>query len=568
MRRRLKALCCSTLFRRLASCAALILICSSAPAQNLFVSAAELNSSGFAVGGKIDEITPEGVQSTFASGLDALGRLAFDSAGNLFVGDFNDGSPGSGSILKFTPDGIRSTFALGLNGPYGLAFDKAGNLFVADYGGNILKFSPDGIRSTFALGLNRPYGLSFDQAGNLFVADGSAIYKYTPEGVRSTFASGLFDPLALAFDSRGNLFVADGGYDGYDWPPVLGAALYKFTPSGLRSTVAWEGDYVWKNGVGRFVWGPNPVIPGSLAIDSTDNLFVADSLSGNVLKFTPSGVRSVFASGLLGSLAVQPTHPAAPTLVNISARGSVQMGDNALIGGFIVTGSNPQPVIARGLGPSLSRFGVSDALQDPVLELHHGTSILNLNDDWQTAAASAQVPMNYRPADARESAFMTTLTRGAYITVLSGKNGATGNGLLEVYSTTSGLSNVSTRGFVGTGDDVLIGGFSSRGGNGSLQVIIRALGPTLTQFGINAALADPTLTLVNSNGSVIASNDNWKNTQQNVIQASGFAPPNDLESAIFATLTNGNYTAIVAGKNDGTGVGLLEVYKVAVAVNQ
>ena len=163
---------------------------------------------------------------------------------------------------------------------------------------------------------------------------------------------------------------------------------------------------------------------------------------------------------------------------------------------------------------------------------------------------------------------MATLTPGAYITVLSGKNGTTGNGLLEVYSTLSGLSNVSTRGFVGTGDDVLIGGFSSRGGNGSLQVIIRALGPTLTQFGINAALADPTLTLVNSNGSVIASNDNWKNTQQNVIQASGFAPPNDLESAIFAALPNGNYTAILAGKNGETGVGLLDVYKVSVATNK
>jgi len=532
------------------------------------VSAAELNSSGFAVGGKIVEITPEGVQSTFASGLDALGGLAFDSAGNLFVGDFNDGSPGRGSILKFTPDGIRSTFALGLNGPYGLAFDKAGNLFVADYGGNIVKTSPDGIRSTFALGLNRPYGLAFDQAGNLFVADGNAIYKYTPEGVRNTFASGLFDPLALAFDSRGNLFVADGGYDGYDWPPVLGAALYKFTPSGLRSTVAWEGDYVWKNGVGRFVWGPNPVIPGSLAIDSTDNLFVADSLSGNVLKFTPSGVRSTFASGVRGYLAVQPTHPAAPTLVNISARGSVETGENVLIGGFIVSGSDSKQVIIRGLGPTLSSFGVSDALQDPTLELHNSTSMMSFNDDWPSAATAAQVPMNYRPANIRESAFMTTLPPGAYTTVLSGKNGTTGNGLLEVYSTLSGLSNVSTRGFVGTGDHVLIGGFMSSGGNGSLQVIIRALGPTLTQFGVNGALADPTLALVNSNGSVIASNDNWKNTQREVIQITGFAPPNDLESAIFATLPNGNYTAILAGKNGETGVGLLDVYKVSVATNK
>ena len=157
---------------------------------------------------------------------------------------------------------------------------------------------------------------------------------------------------------------------------------------------------------------------------------------------------------------------------------------------------------------------------------------------------------------------MTTLPPGAYTTVLSGKNATTGNGLLEVYSSVSGLSNVSIRGFVGTGDHVLIDGFSSSGGTGSIQLVIRALGPTLTQFGVNGALADPTLLLVNSNGTLIASNDNWKNTQQSAIQATGFAPPNDLESAIFATLPNGNYTAIVAGKNGGTGVALLEVYKV------
>ena len=111
-------------------------------------------------------------------------------------------------------------------------------------------------------------------------------------------------------------------------------------------------------------------------------------------------------------------------------------------------------------------------------------------------------------------------------------------------------------------------GFSSSGGNGSIQVIIRALGPTLTQFGVNGALTDPTLALIDGNGNIVASSDNWKNTQQSTIQATGFAPPNDLESAILVTLPNGNYTAIVSGKNGTTGVGLLEVYKVALAASQ
>ena len=115
---------------------------------------------------------------------------------------------------------------------------------------------------------------------------------------------------------------------------------------------------------------------------------------------------------------------------------------------------------------------------------------------------------------------------------------------------------------------MLIGGFSSRGGNGSIQLIIRALGPTLTQFGVSGALADPTLSLIDGNGNVVGFNDNWKNTQKTAIQNTGFAPPNDLESAILTTLTNGNYTAIVSGKNGATGVGLLEIYKVAIATNK
>ncbi len=266
-------------------CLAVIsLICSSASAQNLFVSDFDFQGNY----GIIDEFTPNGVRSTFASGLNDPAGLAFDQAGNLFVA-----VAGSGAIYKFAPAGVRTIFASGLLLPdrVGLAFDSAGNLFVAaDV--TIYKFTPTGARTTFATVQNGANGLAFDPAGNLFVAAGvfellnpntGLVYKFTPTGVRTTFASGLNYPFALAFDSRGNLFVADGGYDGFDFP-VLGAAVYKFTPSGLRSTVASENDQV-------------SVIPYGLAIDSADNLFVADQVSGNILKFTPGGVRSVFAPG-------------------------------------------------------------------------------------------------------------------------------------------------------------------------------------------------------------------------------------------------------------------------------
>src|SRR5205823_3012328 len=173
---------------------------------------------------------------------------------------------------------------------------------------------------------------------------------------------------------------------------------------------------------------------------------------GNIYKFTPSGVRSTFATGVSGFLAFQPTQTPTPrvggtaTLANISTRGSVKTGDNVLIAGFMVSGSDSKQVIIRGLGSTLTSFGVPDALQDPVLELHNTTSMMTSNDDWQNAENANQIPINYRPADSRESAILTTLQPGAYTAILSGKNSTTSIGLLEVYSTLSGLTNVSTRG--------------------------------------------------------------------------------------------------------------------------
>jgi hypothetical protein len=166
-----------------------------------------------------------------------------------------------------------------------------------------------------------------------------------------------------------------------------------------------------------------------------------------------------------------------------------------------------------------------------------------------------------------ESAIRIALQPGNYTAVLSGKNNTTGVGLVEVYdiekSVSSALTNVSTRGFVGTDQNVMIGGFITEGGNGSTQIVIRGLGPTLGQppFNVPNVLADPKLTLVNSNGNIVRSNNNWKDTQQVAIQATGLAPPNDLEAAILVTVAAGRYTAILAGNGGGTGIGLVEVYK-------
>jgi hypothetical protein len=205
-------------------------------------------------------------------------------------------------------------------------------------------------------------------------------------------------------------------------------------------------------------------------------------------------------------------------------------------------------------------------LADPFLSLRDGNgNLLWNNDNWKDTQQAQIQATGLAPKNDLESAVLQILQPGNYTAILSGKNGTTGVGLIEVYDTSADayaeLTNVSARGFVGTSDNVLIGGFIASRGDGSTQVLVRGLGPTLAQFGVSGALADPIVTLVDSNGNVVQSNNNWKDTQQAAIQATGFAPPNDLEAAILAPVAAGNYTAILSGNDNGTGIGLLEVYK-------
>jgi hypothetical protein len=249
-------------------------------------------------------------------------------------------------------------------------------------------------------------------------------------------------------------------------------------------------------------------------------------------------------------------------LGNISTRLPVGTGDNVLIAGFQITGSSSKQLVVRALGPSLAQFGLTNVLADTTLELHDGTgAIIATNDDWQDAANANSIPSALRPANRLESALLVTLGRGAYTAVLRGYNNGTGIALAEVYDTSIGstqLSNISTRGFVQTGDNVMIAGLVVQSSN--KPVIVRALGPTLTSFGISNALPDPTLSLYDANGVLLVFNDDWRDTQESSISGTGLAPPNDLESAIEGTLAPGSYTAIVRGYDNATGNGLVEVY--------
>jgi hypothetical protein len=256
-----------------------------------------------------------------------------------------------------------------------------------------------------------------------------------------------------------------------------------------------------------------------------------------------------------------------PRLGNISTRASVQTGDGVIIAGFILTGTDLKQVVVRGLGPTLTQFGVSGVLADPTLQLVNSSgNTLFINDNWKDTQQAGIQATGLAPPNDLESAIRIALQPGKYTAILSGNNNTTGVGLAEVYdieaAVPSALTNVSTRGFVGTGDNVMIAGIITSGGNSSTQIVVRGLGPTLGQppFNVPNVLADPELTLVDSNGTVVRSDRNWKDTQQAAIQATGLAPPNDLEAAILATVAAGHYTAILSG-NGGTGISLVEVYK-------
>jgi cyclophilin family peptidyl-prolyl cis-trans isomerase len=281
-------------------------------------------------------------------------------------------------------------------------------------------------------------------------------------------------------------------------------------------------------------------------------------------------VTATDAAGATASQSFQVTVESTPVhMANISTRLQVGTGDDALIGGFIVLGNAPKRVIIRALGPSLTAQGVSGALSDPTLELHDGTgALISSNDNWEDAPNKRDIMNTLAPTDPAESAILTTLpatsTGSAYTAVVYGVNGTTGNGLVEVYDLDSGpgssVLNISTRGNVQTGDNVMIGGFIVTG-NGSQRVLVRAIGPSLASAGISNPLSDPTLTLYNSQGTQIDFNDNWQdNPDAAEIGATGIPPQNDFESAVLQTLAPGGYTAIVRGVGTATGTALVEVY--------
>jgi hypothetical protein len=258
-----------------------------------------------------------------------------------------------------------------------------------------------------------------------------------------------------------------------------------------------------------------------------------------------------------------PLSPSAQ-LLNVATRLKVLNGDNVLIGGFIITGTDPKKVLILGVGPSLAKF-FSGSLSDPTLELYQGNTLLQANDNWKSDQQADVEATGAQPSNDLESAIVRTLDPGSYTAILRGKGDTTGIGVVQAYdlnqAANSKFGNIATRGFVDSGDNAMIGGFIIGPANGaSTTVVVRAIGPSLTNFGVSGALPDPTIELLDGNGATIAFSDNWADDANQGSIPQSLQPGDPHESALYRVLPPGDYTAIMRGTGNSTGIGLVEVY--------
>ena len=363
--------------------------------------------------------------------------------------------------------------------------------------------------------------------------------------------------------------ISNDGYGGGSLAKVGSGVLTLQNNYGIADTV---GLAVASGSIINLDFTGDPDVIASLVVDGVSQ---APGIYGGPMSGAPHVIPEFRGSGTVQV-------PLPSVLGNISTRAFAQTGDNVMIGGFIVQGPFLKTVIIRAIGPELTQYGVPNPLANPILELHDGTgALIASNNDWQHTIIGGILccqqgediaRSGHAPTHPSESAIIATLPPGNYTAIVRGVSNSVGVALVEVYDLiaihASILSNISTRSFVQTGNNVMIGGLIVEG-NGPKRVIVRAIGPELSQHGVPNPLADPTLELHDATGALIASNDNWMTTviggiitgdQVQDIRDSGHAPTDPTESAIIATLQPGTYTAIVRGVNATTGVGLAEVY--------
>jgi glucose/arabinose dehydrogenase len=475
----------------------------------------------------------------------------------------------NGGAIHFGPDG-KLYAGVGENATSSNAQTLANRL------GKILRYNSDGTiptdnpffntttganRAIWALGLRNPFTFGLQPGtGRMFINDvGQNTWEEINDGIAGSnygwpTCEGACSPANANF--RDPLFQYGHGTSGTTGCAIVGGAFYN--PPLNQFPASHLGKYFF----GDLCSGWIRLFDPSTGMASGFATGVSTLVD---LQIGPDGCLYYLAQGNGGQVFRVAAIPSQP--LNVSVRARVETGNGVLISGFINTGTAAKKVIIRALGPST---GVTGALADPVLELHGSDgSLITSNNNWKDNTAQQQqdiINNQLAPTNDLESVIVITLQPGTYTAIIRGQGNATGVGLVEVYdvdrATASRLGNISGRASVQTGSNALFAGFIVGNNVGAANVVVRGLGPSLAQSGITNPLLDPTLELHDNNGTLLIGNDNWQDdaSQAARISSAGLAPANPVESAVFASLLPGTYTAIVAGKNGGTGVGLVEVY--------
>ena len=381
-------------------------------------------------------------------------------------------------------------------------------------------------------------------------------------------------PLGCAIPLSNLGFHAPPNHPGYPNDGTVGGAGFSnaaWTPTQTINSVSWSSEpFAQNQNANAIRWGtlynfrfdsnkPPVATNATIGFFKTGAPVTVAILGPNACDQLPSPTPAPSST---------PTPGPAAKALNLSTRMRVLTDENVGIGGLIVTGTVPKQVLIRAIGPSLAQAGVSGALADTVLELHGPNGFVTItNDNWRDTQEAAIMATGIPPTNDLESAIVATLDVGSYTAIVRGKNNTTGVGLIEAYDLNPAaftrLANISTRAFVGTGSDIVIAGFILGQDPGNPTIVLRGLGPSLTQTGVANPLSDPTLQLRDGNGALLMSNNNWPDdpSQSLTLIAWNLEPQDIHEAALVVIPPPGVYTALLSGVNNTTGVGLVEVYE-------
>lgn len=507
-------------------------------------------------------------------------------------------APGAGNLISGNGAAIRMG-ALGCNGFRGLpvSYKRANGVRIQ---GNAIGLQadranalPNGTGITIAAGSDNLIGdPHYFQRGNVIAFNGSGVIIDAPGSLRNEISgNSIYKNQRIGIDLGGDgptpndVGDSDTGPNNLQNYPLIDSVTPSNSGDGsvvltgtLNSTPnsTFELQFFGDDAAGSSGFGEGQSNRGGTVVttDANGDASFTVTLSDSAL-FAAFSATAIDSAGNTSEFS--PAFPRAAQLVNLSTRAAVGTGDNVLIGGFIISGTQPKKVLLRGLGPSLSDSGVAGALADPTLQLHDssGAMIIN-NDNWKDTQSNEISATGLAPSNDLESAIVSSLAAApaseggaGYTGILAGKDGLTGIGLLEIYDLATDvdakLANISTRGFVGAGDAALIAGFIPDGaGRSPARVLIRGLGPSLAAKGVSGALSDPLLELHDANGTLLTNNDNWRDADNaSEIAATGIAPSDDREAAILAPpfeATPNGYTAVLRGANGAAGIALVEIY--------